>query len=87
MAFRTVRYNAEGRTVCLVRDKPCLCHASLLFSVSISAESSAKQRHGLESSSVLIVNVPVENVTARRGKMTVEPCFRRQTDFSIECAP
>ena len=73
--------------MCLVRDKPCLCHASLVLSVSVSAESSAKQRHGLESSSDLIVNVPVENFAACRGKMTVEPCFRRQTDSSIECVP
>ena len=73
--------------MCPVRDKSCLCHASLALSVSVSAESSAKQRHGLESSSDLIVNVPVENFAARRGKMTVEPCFRRQTNSSIECVP
>ena len=55
VACRTVLYSAEGRTVCLVRDKPCLYHASLVFSVSVSTESSAKQRHSLESSSDLIV--------------------------------
>ena len=54
---------------------------------SVSAESFAKQRHGLESSIDLNVNVSVENFAARRGKMTVEPCFRRQTDSSIECVP
>ena len=48
--------------------------------VRVLAESSAKQRHGLESSSDLIVNVPVENFAACRGKMTIEPCFRRRRD-------